>query len=388
MPTRDAYVVALLALLIFFVAFNLQAGWVYAVDALLVAILVAGFLSTRYAVRGISVIRTLPTEATEGDPVHVGLTLRAAGIARRFFVEVHDAVPGLEPASVTVPAVTTRGATRISYGTQAVRRGVHAARTAMVQSGGLTGLFRVHREVAAPGTITIYPRYWKISRLPLAAWTPTPQTSGSGRRRGGLDFAGLRDYRAGDSVRHVHWRSSARRGALVVREFEQETPGAVVLLLDTQPDPYVGHRAADAFDDLIRAAASVAWYMTSHGAVVRILASRPEGALDVTVGWKGALDTLAGLQPDGKMAPRAVLAAAVLGRDAAVIALTGDGSMLTSLGGLGLLVAGILADVGSYEDLARDAQVSVASTVFPKGLPLCVLRKGDDIGARLEQGVP
>jgi uncharacterized protein (DUF58 family) len=387
MPTRDAIVVALLALLVFFVAFNLQAGWVYAVDALLLGVLIAGSLSTRHAVRGISVVRTLPPEALEGEPVSVGLTLRARGIGRRFLVEVCDAVPGLEPANVTVPAVDPRTDTRVSYETHAVRRGVHTARAATVQSAGLTGLFRVRREVPASGEITVYPRYWRISRLPLAAWTPAPQTIGSARRRGGLEFAGLRDYRAGDSVRHVHWRSSARRGTLVVREFEQETPGSVVLLLDTQPDPYVIHGAPDAFEDLIRAAASIAWYVTSRGGLVRILASRPARLLDVTAGWKRALEALAGIQPDGRMAPRGVLASAALGRDTAVIALSGAASMFSFLARAGLLVTGILADVDSYADSPRHDHVPIASTVFPEGLPLCVLRKGDDIGARLEQGI-
>ena len=54
------------------------------------------------------------------------------------------------------------------------------------------------------------------------------------QRRGLLetDFYGIRDWRAGDSRRRIHWRTSARRGSLVVREFEQRRSQDLALLVD------------------------------------------------------------------------------------------------------------------------------------------------------------
>ncbi|MGH2399025.1 MAG: hypothetical protein ACRDF6_04200, partial [bacterium] len=66
-PNRDALVTALLAGLLSFVAFNLQAGWVYALVALLAALLAAGALTAAAASRGISVSRVMPNEVCEGD---------------------------------------------------------------------------------------------------------------------------------------------------------------------------------------------------------------------------------------------------------------------------------------------------------------------------------
>src|SRR3989304_7375273 len=103
MPTREAYGVVGLALLIFLVAYNLQAGWVYAVDALLVGVLVAGVLSARLSVRGISLSRLMAPDVVEGEAMSVTLILRARGVGPRVFVEVRDAVPGLEPAGGLAP---------------------------------------------------------------------------------------------------------------------------------------------------------------------------------------------------------------------------------------------------------------------------------------------
>jgi len=48
-----------------------------------------------------------------------------------------------------------------------------------------------------------------------------------------MEFQGCRDYREGDNPRHIHWRSSARRGDLVVREFQDEYLSRTALIVDT-----------------------------------------------------------------------------------------------------------------------------------------------------------
>jgi len=69
MPTRDAVAYAILTLLLLFVAVNLQAGWVYAVDALLVGFAIAGWVTTYAAVRPLPVSRSMPAEVVEGPLV-------------------------------------------------------------------------------------------------------------------------------------------------------------------------------------------------------------------------------------------------------------------------------------------------------------------------------
>jgi uncharacterized protein (DUF58 family) len=83
----------------------------------------------------------------------------------------------------------------------------------------------------------------------------------------GTDLYGVREYRAGDPLRRIHWRTSARRGELVVREFEP--PGLRVLALLLDPEP--ASRAAA--DQLARLAASEAWDCYRAGG--RVLAWSP-----------------------------------------------------------------------------------------------------------------
>ena len=121
MPTRDAIAVAVLAALLLFVALNLQAGWVYAVDALLIGLLLVGWISARASVRGLTVQRTMPAEVFEGDQVPVTLTVGAQRWTR-YLLQLRDAVPGLAPAQVSVPMLSPGVPATVTYRTPARRR--------------------------------------------------------------------------------------------------------------------------------------------------------------------------------------------------------------------------------------------------------------------------
>lgn len=70
-----------------------------------------------------------------------------------------------------------------------------------------------------------------------------------------LNFHALREYVPGDDRRHVHWRSSARTGQLMVRQFEETRQSRVVVALDTGRSAWLD---ADEFELGVSAAGSVA----------------------------------------------------------------------------------------------------------------------------------
>ena len=80
----------------------------------------------------------------------------------------------------------------------------------------------------------------------------------------GNEVFGVREYRPGDSLRRIHWRSSARRGELVVREYEP--PGLQTLTILVDPTP----PSVPAADQIARLAASEAWDCIREGGRVVI----------------------------------------------------------------------------------------------------------------------
>ena len=95
------------------------------------------------------------------------------------------------------------------------------------------------------------PRFASLSSSPQAREL---EASLSAPRSGsGMELFGVREYRPGDPLRRIHWKSSARLGELVVREYEP--PGVQTVGIFCDPHP----ASREVADQLARLAASEAW---------------------------------------------------------------------------------------------------------------------------------
>lgn len=381
MPTREAVAVGVLAALLLFVALNLQAGWVYAVDALLIGLLLVGWISARASVRGLTVQRTMPAEVFEGDPVPVTLTVGAPRWTR-YLLQLRDAVPGLAPAQVPVPMLSPGVPVTVTYRTPACHRGSHVATTVDVVSSGLTGLFTARTRAPASGELTIYPRYWVLGHFLLPGRTDQQAAAVTQVARRGTEFAGVRDFRDGDALRHVHWRSTARRGTLVVREFEEEMQPAAALLLDARAAVQAGTDDENTFEDLIRAAASIAHFVTAAGRPVQLLYSEGRHTHTMEGGWREVLDALARLQPTGALSPVDIHRALPPGTP--VVVLTPDAQSAAALARQGSPLTLVIAEAGSYQQVRSSGGADRTASRHGPAVPTYVLRRGEEVGACLD----
>jgi uncharacterized protein (DUF58 family) len=203
----------------------------------------------------------LPAPIFEGDGLDLDIGLRTAGQARgparlTGFI-------GSEPISAATGIVAKSGWTRqIALG--ALRRGPVGARSWLVESSDPLGLFRSRRSSPDAEIALVLPRFMSLSRRPevreLEASVAAP------RAGSGTELFGVREYRPGDALRRIHWRSSARHGELVVREYEP--PGVQTLGIFCDPDP-PGREVAD---QIARLAASEAWDCVRNGGRVMLWA--------------------------------------------------------------------------------------------------------------------
>jgi uncharacterized protein (DUF58 family) len=86
------------------------------------------------------------------------------------------------------------------------------------------GLFRAWSWITPAQQVLVYPRILRDVRPPVRHDDPRERITG------GDEFANLRDYHAGDPIRHVAWKASARHDHLLVREFDRAAPGQPVRL--------------------------------------------------------------------------------------------------------------------------------------------------------------
>ena len=195
----------------------------------------------------------------ERDGLDLSVGLRTTGAARGP-AWVRGEVGGTEIRFGT-GLVPTSGWSRVQPLSD-LHRGPVGASLWRIGTSDPLGFFRGQRACPDTEVALVLPRFASLAgrREPreLEASTASP--------RGGYgnEVFGVREYRAGDSLRRIHWRSSARRGELVVREYEP--PGLQTLTILVDPDP----PSLPVADQIARLAASEAWDCIREGGRVAI----------------------------------------------------------------------------------------------------------------------
>ena len=289
------------ALLLFVVGTNVQSGWLFVLSALLLGAAVAGIVLPLLMVRRVTVARRAPSEAFAGEDVRVDLLAKNEGRGASLSVVLKD--QHVVPAAVFVPSLGPGESAIASTERRASRRGVVDAAAVQVVSSAPLGVAEARRSVPAAGRTVIYPRVVPLSSFPMLDAAPSSggeETEARAGRGHGQDFLGVREYQRGDSLRHVHWPSTARHGSLIVREFEQERPARLVGVIDTWADAGEGETALDLCCSVV---GSVALHGLRSGHRVALAAARDgEIAPPVEMDRKAALTWLAELRAPGGLA--------------------------------------------------------------------------------------
>ncbi|HEX8497521.1 MAG TPA: DUF58 domain-containing protein, partial [Actinomycetales bacterium] len=102
-------------------------------------------------------------------------------------------------------------------------------------------------------------------------WTGAGDTRPRAVASTGEDDSTTREYRHGDDLRRVHWRSTARRGELMVRREEQPWQSRATLLLDRRRKAHLGEGVTSTFEWSVAALASVSVHLAERGYAVRLV---------------------------------------------------------------------------------------------------------------------
>ncbi len=144
------------------------------------------------------------------------------------------------------------------------------------------GICEVTRSFSATDPLTVTPPIIPLSPLTAAgAWRGTGESVLRSAAAAGDHDVATREYRHGDDLRRVHWRSTARRGELMVRREEQPHEQQATVLVDVRGHGHRGVGPAASLEWAVTAAASVAVQLTSSGYVVRLVTD------GVDLGWTG-----------------------------------------------------------------------------------------------------
>ncbi len=244
-PTREGFIYFLVALLLLAAGLWHQVNLILLVFTLSAGPLVGSIVGGRTLLHGLSVQRRAPAYVFSREPLTVDYTLengRRWHAALALFLEeslvpLDRLVSGSsgETPRVFFSRVAAGDRARLRWQCMSPRRGKYQFRDLFLGTRAPFGLVEHRASIALDDQILVYPEIGHLSRR----WFQM-QRQATENRRGlqhdhsaqQLEYHGLRGYRPGDSQRWIHWRTSARRGELMVKEFEQQNEQDLAILVD------------------------------------------------------------------------------------------------------------------------------------------------------------
>ena len=262
-------------------AFLLGQDALLRVGALLILLpLATAFFVGRSRFR-LGLVRSLaPAQVSAGQQTTVQLDFSNDGRMPTGLLLLEDQVPyvlGNRPRFV-VDRMGPTWKRSVTYPLRSDVRGKFQVGPMRVRLSDPFGLVVLDRTFQSTSTLVVTPRVVVLPPVALSgAWTGAGDNRPRAFASGSAEDVTVREYRRGDDLRRVHWRSSAHAGELMVRREEQPWQSRATLFLDNRTFAHRGLGAASSLEHAVSLAASVAVHLVQRGFMVRLVTAGAEG---------------------------------------------------------------------------------------------------------------
>ena len=253
----------------------------------------------------------------EDDPVTLGVQVHNGSLLPGFLILLREQCPIADvddrQREFIVTVVGPKSSITATHDITCYRRGVYTLPPFQVETSAPFGLFRARRTIDAPMEVTVYPRV-----LPFGTMTTKgllqdhPRESAMPRPSG--EVRGSREYLLGDQPSSIHWKNSARRGRLMVKEFDEAPQGAVGFAFN--PGFLLGKGRNTTLEYSIKIAAGLARWCFQEGKPFRMW---PSGKQHSAQNFQGVLEHLARIEVHTDHAIRALVSHGGSGTAIAVV---------------------------------------------------------------------
>jgi uncharacterized protein (DUF58 family) len=357
----------IIALAVVLVVAAFSTGWPFLFFLVYMALLVGGgsYILTRLGLSDLEAgYAVSQLSGHVGDRLRVTYTLRNTGRLPKPWLEVFN--PATLPGGLPGRAVSLGGREERSWlvRTPLVRRGHYRVEPLQIRTGDPFGFFEASASVGQGVTLVVYPR---IDALPLWKLPPANIEGAHASPERTLQTTPLattvRPYAPGDSMNRIHWRSTARRGEIQVKEFDLEQTADAWIFLDLDAAAALGEGDESSTEVAVRVAASIADKAIAENRAVGLTVSGHRTA--VLPADRGArqrlkiLQLLAAVEADGRTPFAEALVTGLTrirrGMTAIVITASQDPSFIRPLATLrsrGITSVVVLLDPAAFEPAA------------------------------------
>jgi uncharacterized protein (DUF58 family) len=296
-----------------------------------------------------------PSRVRRGSPALGLVTVANVGHRRSPRLTFEDRA-GDRTVALELPPLSAGEKRSSTYRLPTDRRGVFDVGPLVLSQTDPFGLFARRRTFGGVARLWVHPLTHPVPATKAGSTVEMDGPMDETAPEGTIASQGLRPYVFGDDLRMVHWRTTARTGTLMVKKHVDTNRPQVVVLIDDRARSYA---TAEAFEDAVEVAASLAEQVLRAGAPIRLDTVSGSVTDFVPRGTSDALDALAELGlTDGGDLERAVLGLDVeMGGSAAVLVtgdhLDDDPSALDRLASRYRRVSALIVGTGSSSASAR-----------------------------------
>jgi uncharacterized protein (DUF58 family) len=279
-------------LLVALAALNTGNNLLFLVLACLIAIILMSGILSSITLSGVELRLNLPEHIFAGQPIRATIDLQNDKHTLPSFslrveaVKPKDApAPAMLETPVYFPYVPKRDRVQQTVPMTFTRRGVHRQDTFRIVTRFPFGFLQKSRRMDMKTEAIVYPSVAPSEEFVeiLPGLHGALESLSKGR---GQDLYALRGYVANDSVRHVHWKASARSGFLMVREFTREDDCRVLLVLDPHISSVLkaestptAQTAAERFERAVTLCAALTWHFYERNALLQFRSAEVETRL-------------------------------------------------------------------------------------------------------------
>jgi uncharacterized protein (DUF58 family) len=223
----------------------------------------------------------VPPRVEVGQTAQVTLQVENPGRLATGLMLLEDSVPyvlGSRPRFV-LDQLRPKWHRSMTYPVRSEVRGRFAIGPLTVRVSDPFGFVEVNRAFTSRGSLVVTPALTALPAIRLSGdWSGTGESRPRAFAAAGTEDVMVREYRLGDDLRRIHWRSTARADELMVRREEQPHQSRATLLLDTRARAHRGTGPASSFEFAVSAAASIGAHLAAHQFTVRLISDAADGA--------------------------------------------------------------------------------------------------------------
>lgn len=272
---------------------------VYAMYALLAVMLVSRYLAREWT-ENITASRECSLSTAQiDDKAAVNVEVKNGGRLPVPWVLLEDSLPRealrqrpprikIERKRRAIHKLQAGGSVTLRYQVRFLMRGYYQIGPILVESGDLFGLHRRYRVFTEPEFVLVLPKVVPLQGYDLASRRPIGEVRMTHRLfEDPTRISGVRPYQNGDALNRVHWRATARTGALHSKTYEPSTVAGATLLLDFYREHFPQKNEPFRSETAITAAASLANAVYQLGQQIGLMTNARDAADRIRQeGWK------------------------------------------------------------------------------------------------------